>query len=228
MKGILAAFLALCLLYPATFFAQNTYQYRNGEEIPLDDFPQFTPGCRIQIGAFSSESLALAVMDSLNNEIRLKVHLYYADGFWKVRIGDFKDVGIAEHYLKTRLLPLDYHDARVIEDKVKLPLWRKPERAKIDGFRIQVNALSDREQALELGRKLDFGFPDIRAYVIYQDRLYKVQLGDFRTWAKAEAWEQKLSELPDLNAWIVATQIYEDPPPSPLERPMVDPFEFND
>ena len=224
---IIAPFcLAFCLVWPTTFFAQDTYQYDDGEEIPLDDFPRFAVGYRIQLGAFSSESLALAMSDSLVHQIDQKVHLYYADDLWKVRIGDFDDSSAAGQYLKMKLWPLGFYNAEIIEDKVAVSM--APEGIKVDGFRLQVKALSDRESALELGRTLDFNHPDIRAYVIYQGGLFKIQIGDFRTRAESKTWLEKLRDLPDLDAWIVPTKVYLNPPPSPLERPMVDPFKYDD
>ena len=226
---IIAPFcLAFCLVWPTTFFAQDTYQYEDGEEIPLDDFPRFAIGYRIQLGAFSSESLALAMSDSLVHQIDQKVHLYYADDLWKVRIGDFDDSSTAERYLKTKLWPLGYYDAEILEDKIRRIGSTAPEGIKVDGYRLQVKALSDRGQALELGQTLDFNYPDIRAYVIYQGGLFKIQLGDFRTRAESETWREKLRDLPDLEAWIVPTRVYLNPPPSPLERRVVDPFKYDD
>lgn len=226
---IIAPFcLAFCLLWPTTFFAQDTYQHDDGEEIPLDDFPKFALGYRIQLGAFSSESLALAMIDSLASQIDQRIHMNYADSFWKVRIGDFDDSSAAERYLKTKLWPLGYYDAEIIEDKVPIIGSTAPGGIKVDGFRLQVKALSDRDQALELGRTLDFNYPDIRIYVIYRDGLFKVQLGDFRTREESETWLEKLRDLPDLDAWIVPTKVYLNPLPSPLERPVVDPFKYDD
>ena len=206
MKAIITTVVVFFLLWPTTFFAQDTYQYVNGEEIPLDDFPQFTVGYRIQLGAFSSQNIALDLKSSLEakpsrsgkNRIDQKVHLRYERGFWKVRVGDFGDSSSAANhlriltdYLNTKLMPLGYLDGRpqgsyeIIQDKVK-QLSRPVETLPgLDGFRLQVKALSDREQALELGRKLDFDYSDIRAYVIHQNGLYKIQLGDFKTRSEA-------------------------------------------
>lgn len=219
--------LGMALWWPATIFGQDTYLKNGGKEIPLDGFPSFTLGYRIQLGAFSSESTASTFRDSLQPCLDQRIHLHYSDGLWRIRVGDFLDSSAAINCMHLVLAPLDYPEGIVVKDRVTgLSMAEKAE--KIQGFRLQVDAFSDRDRALKLARKLDFEHPAVRAYVIEQDGLYKVQFGDFQTRAEGEVWLNKLKDTTDAKIWIVPTLIYENPPPSPVERPVSDPFLYDD
>ena len=228
MRFLQILLIILCLLLSATLSAQVTYQYGEGTEILLDDFPVSTEGFRIQLGAFSSESSALAFKDSLQRLVPERMHLHYADKLWRVRVGDFADSSAAANYLSEVLSVLDLPAGIVVTDKVISPSPVVWQRVKIPGFRIQINALSDRDQALELGRKLDYNNPEFRAYVIHQNGLYRVQFGDFRNRKECEVWLPRLKETYSSEVWIVSTLVYENPPPSPLEHPAIDQFEYDD
>lgn len=228
MRSLQIILFVFYLLCPATLCAQIAYQYGEGMEIPLDDFPVSVTGYRIQLGAFSTESFAIAFRDSLQKLLEERVHLNYAGGFWRVRVGDFEDSSAAVSYLNEELTPLGYPAGIVVADKIKSSDHETHQGVKIPGFRIQINALSDRDQALDLGRKLDFDYPDERTYVIFQGGLYRVQFGDFRTRSESEVWLGKLGKVFDTELWIVPTLVYQNPPPSPLEHPVIDQFEYSD
>ena len=98
----------------------------------------------------------------------------------------------------------------------------------VNGFRIQVEALSDRAQALESAIKLDFNNPEIRAYVFNKDGLFRVLLGDFKTRGECQDWLDKNRASAGLEGWIVPIQVYVDPQPSPIKRPESDPFDYMD
>lgn len=221
-------FLVIFTLRVTTLSAQNTYQYQNGVEIPLDDFPWFVDGFRIQFGAFALEASARAFADSLRVTLRQSIHLRFYDGLYSVQVGSFRDSSRAVQYRDSKYKLAKYQNLLVVRDRIPTEVNRFIDTTRVRGFRIQVQAVSDRDQALELGRKLDFDNPEVRAYVIQQDTLYKVQLGDFTSRGETEAYLERLNEVNDWEAWIIPAYVYKNPPISPLERPVSDPFDFKD
>jgi cell division septation protein DedD len=216
------------ILCAATIAAQNTYQYQNVVEIPLDDFPSFMEGYRIQIGAFATEDAARTFANSLRDSLIYGLHLHYDDGLWLVRIGDFPDSVAVLEALDGDLNIARYQSVMVIPSRIKVNILADlPQR--IPGFRIQVHVTPEREAALELGRKLDYDYyPEVRAYVIRHDSLYKVLLGDFRSRSETESLLKRLKGITGMNPWIIPALVYENPPPSPLQRPVSDPFDYMD
>ena len=197
-------------------------------EIPLDDFPRFVEGYRIQVGAFSMEQAALTLRDSLSDLFNENLNLKYEHHLWRVRIGEFVDRSEAEQFLIQEIRPAGFHDAQLVPEKVRCESKSVFEHPMVNGFRIQINALTDGNQALELGRRLDFNYTDVRAYVLRQDSIYKVQFGDFSDRQEAERWLEILKEDNVFPIWIVPTSVYKNPLPSPIERPETDPFKFMD
>jgi len=199
----------------------------NGVEIPLDDFSQFSDGYRIQIGAYSSEASAQSVIDTLHANAVEHVQIRYADQLWRVRVGAFADSSAAASYNGLELIPLGFYNSNIIRDKIK-PSSSSSESKKVDGYRVQVKALAERGKALEYGRKMDFNDPGIRAYVIYEDDIYKIHLGDFTKRGEAEQWKVNYNQVEQTEAWIVTTKVYVNPSPSPIDRPEADPFDYMD
>lgn len=219
-------FLVFFFTFVSTNFAQESYQYANEEEIPLDDFPGRLKGFRVQWGVYSSEKWALAALDSLKNQLNEKVHLHYENGLWKVRIGDFNDSLKAVSYRDSALVPCGVV-AEVIADALLVPINCANETLEqIEGYRIQLEALSNREQALEKARKLNLNHPEIRSYVIKQDGWYKIRMGDFQKRREAESWLAKIVEEQACEPLIIQSLIYLNPPPAPIERTVSDPLEY--
>ncbi len=204
--------------------AQSDY----GREIPLDDFPKFFEGYRIQVGAFSTEEAAVSLKYLLQEKVDEAVHLQYAQGHWRVRVGDFADSMQAADYITSALMPLGYSGSKMVRDKIKRIQDSASKAAMVDGFRVQVEALSDRAQALESAIKLDFNNPGIRVYVFNKDGLFRVLLGDFKTRGECSNWLDKKRASEGSEGWIVPMQVYVDPPPSPVQRPESDPFDYMD
>ncbi|TKJ40264.1 hypothetical protein CEE37_08025 [candidate division LCP-89 bacterium B3_LCP] len=218
----------ILLMISSTIRAQDAYNHGEAVEINLDDFPRLVDGYRIQLGAFSKADYARNFKDTLDLRLDEKVHIRFEDNIWRVRVGDFSDSVSAAEYRNTALAFSNFFDARIVSDKIASNLDNTQRSPKVQGFRIQVNALKGREQALELGRKLDFDHSDIRVYVIFQKGSYAVRIGDFMSRSDAVNWMNKTVSLISSKAWIVPSMVYSDPPPSPVERPVGDPFEFKD
>ncbi|MFH1735614.1 MAG: SPOR domain-containing protein [bacterium] len=198
-----------------------------GEEIPLDDFSYFQQGFRIQAGAFSSESAARSWQQELQQIHGEDVSIRYEDSLWKVRIGFYPSDSASQLDL-AHLKLKGYDNLNLVEDKI-IPTIRQDVRTnRVEGYRIQVKALTDEAEALEYARKLNFDYTDIRSYVIKTNSHYKIQMGDFRTRQETETRLQEIKDSLDNGAWIVETLIYETPPPSPVERTQVDIFRFMD
>ncbi|MCX6639286.1 MAG: SPOR domain-containing protein [bacterium] len=227
MNRIIAALFVLTFFATETICAQKAFDNKNGQEIPLDDFPRCQTGYRLQIGAFSDQASAIAFRDSLRRELKIKVHLNYADRLWRVRIGDFSDSQAAKDFDEATLKKLGYQGALLVEDKIMTISTAGPAPQKRHGYRIQVKALSDREKALEYGRRMQIEHPEVRAYVMVIDSVYKIQIGDFRHRGGADAWNKNLKKNSNIDGWIVETLIYEDPPPLEFDNPAMDSFKYD-
>lgn len=71
----------------------------------------------------------------------------------------------------------------------------------VNGFRVQIFTGENRKDAYSAQGKFLEEFPDIRAYIIYNEPNFKVRAGDFRTRMEAE----KLQE--ELKKWFTGTFI---------------------
>jgi len=214
--------------WAAATFAQGEHLIRNGEVLS-DNFPARITGYRIQLGSFSTESSAVQFKENLKSQMSEKIHLSYVNKRWRVRIGDFPDSTSCAEFLQSRLIPLGYADALVIADKIPAAATDLPAPATEAGFRLQVEALANCERAIELARNLGCIFPDLQSHVIRADSLYKVQMGDFRERAAAEAWKAEMEQVEGLQPIIVPAEVYGPIPPPPEEQsPGEDIFEFDD
>ncbi len=220
MKRLVTIFFAVALIFGFPVFSSGN----EGEEIPLDDFPVFINGFRLQVGAFATEKAAVALRDSLKKSFSVPVCLHFSEGLWKVRVGAFTVESEARRFLEDELISRGFSDARVVPDKVPAPAG-EGFGEKAPGFRIQVNALDDRQAALRAARDLDGKYPRQRTYVVKQDSLYKILFGDFRSRSETEKWLTELKSTIAPEAWVVPGEIYVNPPPSPLEPPHTDPLD---
>lgn len=79
----------------------------------------------------------------------------------------------------------------------------------IPGFRIQVASLSgtaSKNRAFEMKERLKVSFPEVEAYVVYDEPNFKVKVGDFRTRLEAYLFLQKIrAEYPGT---IIRDNIY--------------------
>ncbi len=224
-------FVSLCFFlgaFAAATFGQESHLI-NEVEIPLDDLPVMKTVCAIQIGAFSSEERAIELKQSLQEKSGQKAHLHFEDNLWCVRLGDFADSLICRAYLDSLVVPAGHEDAFLVADKI--PIARDTQFVVMGepGFRIQIAAFANRDSAVERAKDMACNFPDLRAHVMLADSLYKVQFGDFRLQAEAEAWKIEFELIDSLQAIVVSAQVYGPAPPPPGQKtPDEDIFKYDD
>jgi hypothetical protein len=220
--------LIICCCLTGIASGQTNSPNHTGKGISLDDFPRFTKGYRLQLGAYHSEPAAIALRDSLEILISAKVHLYYDNGLWRIRVGDFEKPEDAQKFNSTKLIKLGFHDAVLVEDQIKDQSDGYSSSKQTPGYRIQIKAVSDRAKALELGRKVQVEYPDVRVYVFEIEGTYKIHLGDFLKKKEAEKWMKDRKDKIDSTSWIIQTSVNNNPPPIEFENPTVDNFQFDD
>jgi len=214
--------------FAAATFGQESHLTED-VEIPLDDFPIMTVGYRIQLGAYNSENTALELKQNLQEKFGQKAHLHFEDGLWRIRLGDFADSVAYRNFIHTQLIPAGYSDAIMVEDKVPRSGESHPPPRTEPGYRIQIAALSDSENAKERAKDMSCSFPDLRPHVMMAHRLYKIQFGDFRLQAEAEAWKMEFEQIDSLQAIVVPAQVYGPAPPPPGQKtPEKDIFQYDD
>lgn len=68
-------------------------------------------------------------------------------------------------------------------DSTKVRNERAPD---IKGYRIQLYTGTERKGALEVKSELQKSFPELKAYIIYQQPYFKVRVGDYRNQVEAQ------------------------------------------
>ena len=79
----------------------------------------------------------------------------------------------------------------------------------IPGFRIQVASLSgtaSKNRAFEMKERLKDSYPEVEAYVVYDEPNFKVKVGDFRTRLEAYLFLQKMRA--DYPGTIIRDNVY--------------------
>ncbi|MCG9880345.1 MAG: SPOR domain-containing protein [Bacteroidia bacterium] len=64
----------------------------------------------------------------------------------------------------------------------------------LDGYRIQIFAGSDRNNAQAMRSKFITEFPDEQVYLIYQQPYFKLRVGDYRNLIEAQGMYKKLQK----------------------------------
>lgn len=79
----------------------------------------------------------------------------------------------------------------------------------IPGYRIQVASLSgtsSKNRAFDMKERLKISYPEVEAYVVYDEPNFKVKVGDFRTRLEAYLFLQKIRA--DYPGTIIRDNIY--------------------
>ena len=87
-------------------------------------------------------------------------------------------------------------------------------RAKtIPGYRVQIasfSGTSSKSNAFNLRTRFMTDYPQVQAYIIYDEPNFKVKVGDFRSRLEAYAFLQEIKEV--YKGYIIKDNIYPEPP----------------
>lgn len=85
----------------------------------------------------------------------------------------------------------------------------------VQGYRVQLIATSEYDQAINLRNELNIKYPDLWIYTMYDAPLYKLRAGDFSNRAEAKMFLDKIQSDGYRKAWIVPDRIVKNQPPKP-------------
>ena len=83
----------------------------------------------------------------------------------------------------------------------------------IPGYRVQIGSFagtSSKANAFALRDKFVEDYPEVQAYIVFDEPNFKVKVGDFRTRLEAYAFLQKIKEF--YKGYIAKDNIYPEPP----------------
>ncbi|MBC8183091.1 SPOR domain-containing protein [candidate division KSB1 bacterium] len=97
----------------------------------------------------------------------------------------------------------------------------QPLPEEVDGFRIQICAVSDEEKAKQVQRDAIFQFINEEVYLDYHAPYYKVRIGNCLTRYEAEQLQQTVIKQGFADAWVVRAKVKpnSDPPVQNEESP---------
>lgn len=90
----------------------------------------------------------------------------------------------------------------------------------IQGFRVQIASFSganSKANAFALRDRFMIDYPDVQAYIVFDEPNFKVKVGDFRTRMEAYAFLQKIKEV--YKGYLIKDNIYPEPPQQPEFAP---------
>lgn len=83
----------------------------------------------------------------------------------------------------------------------------------IPGYRVQIasfSGTSSKANAFALRDNFSADYPEIQAYIVFDEPNFKVKVGDFRTRLEAYAFLQEIKEF--YKGYIIKDNIYPEPP----------------
>jgi hypothetical protein len=75
---------------------------------------------------------------------------------------------------------------------------RKFQIGKVKGYRLQIYTTLDRTEALKYKSLFQNSFPDVAAYLVYEEPVYKVRVGDYLSKSEAKSFVPTLNKIKDL------------------------------
>lgn len=81
------------------------------------------------------------------------------------------------------------------------------------GFRVQIasfSGMNSKNSAFSLRDRFMTDYPEVQAYIIYDEPNFKVKVGDFRSRLEAYAFLQEIKEV--YKGYIIKDNIYAEPP----------------
>ncbi len=77
----------------------------------------------------------------------------------------------------------------------------------VPGYRIQIAALSNQDEAMDVRKEAMLKFADQEVYLIFDPPYYKIRVGDFLTRYDAEKLQKEAIKMGYKDAWIVRTKV---------------------
>lgn len=99
--------------------------------------------------------------------------------------------------------------SRMVERHVELNSKVKT----IPGYRVQVASFSgvnSKANAFALRDRFTTDYPEVQAYIVFDEPNFKVKVGDFRTRLEAYAFLQEIKEV--YKGYVIKDNIYPEPP----------------
>lgn len=90
----------------------------------------------------------------------------------------------------------------------------------VQGFRVQIFASTDIDEATKARLQAEALFPDDWFYLIYDPPTYKLRGGNFLTRIEADRFARQLAERGYKDSWVVPDRIVKNPPPRPAPDPI--------
>ena len=92
----------------------------------------------------------------------------------------------------------------------------------VEGFRIQVFASNNYEDAVAVRNSLNLQLPTQWVYMVYDAPAYKVRVGDYTNRADANLAVDGFIDRGYKGAWVVPDRVLASPPPKPAAPPPPD------
>lgn len=92
----------------------------------------------------------------------------------------------------------------------------------LQGFRIQVIATTNYDEALSVRNDLNKTFPDVWTYTVFEAPTYKVRVGDFTNRAEAKPMLDQFRSEGFKTAWVVPDKIIRNQLPKPPQPQPID------
>ena len=92
----------------------------------------------------------------------------------------------------------------------------------VPGFRIQVFASNNYEDAAAVRNSLNLELPVLWVYMVYDAPAYKVRVGDYTNRADANLAVDGFIDRGYKGAWVVPDRVLSSPPPKPAAPPSPD------
>ncbi len=77
----------------------------------------------------------------------------------------------------------------------------------VPGYRIQIAALSNQDEAMDIRKEAMLKFANQEVYLIFDPPYYKIRVGDFLTRYDAEKLQKEAIKMGYKDAWIVRTKV---------------------
>ncbi|HDQ00130.1 MAG TPA: SPOR domain-containing protein [bacterium] len=103
-------------------------------------------------------------------------------------------------------------------DAILFPSTSEKRPEELDGYRVQLCAVSDEDKAKDIQRQAIMQFIDYNVYLRYDSPYYKVRVGDCVNRFEAEQLQQQAVASGFVDAWVVRSKIKLPPEEKPIPQ----------